>query len=602
MSAMEKLKGVGIIRVSTATQAGEDHFGPRAQESLIQRLAKQHAIELVEVVSYADVSGADVIFAPEMQHVLRLIQRQDITAVVAAEFSRLVRPGFEDYPLLQKFVEANITLYLPSGPIKLADAHGQFFATIHGAMASLERHTIKSRLHAGREESRKLGYAAAGGRTVPTGVTWDVKTKTYAYDRVYAPVIREAFHMFANGETCYQTIIDKLQVKLRPASGAPKLANVTALRRVFQNRMYIGERVIDKKFDQCVPRESRLFRGKDGKLHKKNPPLIAREPHEVYVRRVIDPPLVSPEIFERVQAVLRAKTDERHQQHARRIPTQFAYRGLLFCAECGSPLYTIGAGKHSYYRCRKAFTKWAAADRCKSPSLHRAELDAACDQFFAREFTKMQFFKDLLHKQLGSDERKAKAERKAHLKIQLDALAKKRKRIIEAFLDGTLMKPDRDRRLLALDAEDERTRRELVEVSDVSLPTYAEWQQLLKPFRHGFSGLPSTEKRRLITSRFQDIRVKDYRIVSLYLLTGEPAAIRPSAPLETHCDPTRCAECGMSGSKVRDGLCDPCQDAIAGLREEERKTRLEGLEWPSVPPESPVFGPNPAFVETSQRL
>jgi len=603
---MDRLKAVGVIRVSTAQQADEDHFGIPAQRAAIQKLVAQHNLDLIETISYSDVSGADVIYAPEMQRLLKLIERPDINAVVAPEFSRVVRPTeFSDYALLQRFVDCRVTLYLPSGPLDFGNPHGKFIAGIQAQIAGLELSMIKSRLVAGREESRKLGYAAAGGRTVPTGVIWDVKTKTYSYDTVYAPVIREAFRMVANGETCFQKIIDTLQLKLRPARGEPKLAHVSVFRRLLENRMYVGERVIDKKFDPGVSRESRLFRSKDGKLRKKNPPMIPREPHEVYEHQVIEPGLVSREIFERVQQILRAKSDKRHQQHARRTPTIFAYRGLLLCAECGSPLYTVGAGQYSYYRCRNTMPKLAVADTCKSRSLHRADLDAALDRFFSQEFTKTQFFRELLLKHSGSDERKARAQRREYLKAQLDALAKKRERIIEFALEGTITKLDRDRRLRALDAEVERIRREIGELTDVPMPTYDEWTELLRPFRRGFPGLPSTEKRRLITSRFQDIRVKDYRVASLYLLTGEPADFRPQPPLETHCD--LCRRPLNEPAEAGRIYCDGCQDTIAEQgevdRAEMRQKQREEFDLPLIAhPAMLPIGADRAFAETSQGL
>jgi hypothetical protein len=126
-----------------------------------------------------------------------------------------------------------------------------------------------------------------------------------------------------------------------------------------------GERVWDKKFDLSVPRETLICVGKDNKLHKENRPLIARDPHEVYVRRVM-PGLVPTETFVKVQMILRAKSDKVHQCHALHSDRpKFTYRGLLFCGECRQPIYTVGTQDYErgYYRCRDQFPRRGGTGR-----------------------------------------------------------------------------------------------------------------------------------------------------------------------------------------------------------------------------------------------
>jgi hypothetical protein len=59
----------------------------------------------------------------------------------------------------------------------------------------------------------------------------------------------------------------------------------------------------------------------------------------------------------------------------------------------------------------------------------------------------------------------------------------------------------------------------------------------MRPFTQGFRGLPVAEKRRLVAERFTQIKVRDGRVVSLYLLTGEVKAV-PARPEEN------CHSCG----------------------------------------------------------
>jgi hypothetical protein len=72
------------------------------------------------------------------------------------------------------------------------------------------------------------------------------------------------------------------------------LANPTSLRRLLENRLFIGEKIWDKRFDLSTPKEKLVYLGRDNKFHKRNRRLIPREPHEIYVRQVITPRVGHP--------------------------------------------------------------------------------------------------------------------------------------------------------------------------------------------------------------------------------------------------------------------------------------------------------------------
>src|SRR6266851_1459994 len=115
---MPAKKCIELIRVSTAGQAAKDRASIPAQQAANRRTAAQYDLELVRTIQLADVGGADVLRAPEIQEMLTLMEQPEITGVVAREFTRLMRPdNFADYALLQAFVDCNCTLYLPDGPV-----------------------------------------------------------------------------------------------------------------------------------------------------------------------------------------------------------------------------------------------------------------------------------------------------------------------------------------------------------------------------------------------------------------------------------------------------------------------------------------------------
>jgi hypothetical protein len=229
--------------------------------------------------------------------------------------------------------------------------------------------------------------------------------------------------------------------------------------------------------------------------------------------------------------------------------------------------------------------------------MKRAKLDDELDRFFSREFPRTHFLGQILKKHYGSETRKRMAQRRDGLIAQQERLAEKRERIIEFALDGTITKADRDRPLKSVDDSLDVNRKALSELVETPLPSYSEWRELLWPFRN-FESLPPDEKRRLITSRFQEVRVKDFRVVSLYLLTGEIKS-NPDSGRQPEADPSRCFSCGCFVSNPKALLagrsyCEPCSDGIA--YEEAQTSRARQ----GVP--DPVFTGVPARNDSYQRL
>src|SRR5882757_576293 len=97
-------KVIELIRVSTEGQAADDRASIPAQKAVNRRTALAYGLEIVLSIQITDVSGAAVLYAPEMQHLIRQIASPEIHGVVAREFSRLMRPeNFSDYAMLQAF-------------------------------------------------------------------------------------------------------------------------------------------------------------------------------------------------------------------------------------------------------------------------------------------------------------------------------------------------------------------------------------------------------------------------------------------------------------------------------------------------------------------
>ena len=106
----------------------------------------------------------------------------------------------------------------------------------------------------------------------------------------------------------------------------------TTIGRMLSNEVYIGNLVQNKTGSVSY------------KIHK-----LVPKPKEEWIRcENTHEPIISKEMFERVQKSIKVKT------YSKKKPQKYSiYNGILKCADCGSNLYrsTHGKGKDAFYYC-----------------------------------------------------------------------------------------------------------------------------------------------------------------------------------------------------------------------------------------------------------
>src|SRR5215831_10790131 len=195
----QKLKGVCIIRVSTEAQADESKGGIPAQRTAIEKIAASNGIDIApEHYFELTESGAHVLDSPEYGRFLKACERPDITCVVTKEFSRLMRPErFDDYRIIQHFIDHGITLYLPDAVMNLANRQDWLMAGIKAAMAGMERFDIRQRMMDGKEAMRRQGRHPSAYHTLARGIGYD-KQRGWHYTEQIG-VVRLLFKLFLDG-------------------------------------------------------------------------------------------------------------------------------------------------------------------------------------------------------------------------------------------------------------------------------------------------------------------------------------------------------------------------------------------------------------------
>lgn len=504
---MKKKKVIELIRVSTEAQAADDRASIPAQRAVNRATAAQYGLEILpDPVEMADVSGASVLQAPEIQRLLVRLESKDLDGVVCREFSRLMRPErFADYVLLAAFQDNRKTLYLPDGPVDFSTKQGMLVGGIRALMAGHERSEMLERSWTAKEAMRRQGRSPNGRRCLPYGVLYERATGKWRYDAEKAPRVREVFRRFLAGETNYTALSALLGMTHEGA------------KYILTNPIYSGWLVVDEKRD--LSREGKRI-GKDGRQAGRR--TIPRSPEEVIKVRVIDPPLISEADFRRVQQLVAAKAKAKLRE--RRHLGEFVYNGFLRCSQCGARLHTYRNQFGHYYICSNKKRKEM---RCPTHYQERDRLENLLDKLVSEKLRDRRVLRALAAEQVRRFKARSTKQRVRQLEEQVVALQGRRERVIEAFLDGALKKEDRDRRLVSIDRDLTKATADLAEQKPVPSFDPETLAALFEPFRD-WQLLTREEKRRMLNAIAPEFHAADYRVTELRLLGSiYPSLVAP---------------------------------------------------------------------------
>lgn len=472
-----------LLRVSTAGQAAEDKVSLPMQRSINRQTAAAFGLTIIRTIEISNVSGAQVLLAPEIQEMLRLMADPEIHGVIVREFSRLMRPeNFSDYVMLQAFVETNTILYLPDGPIDFASNDGMLMGTMKAVMGGLERRELVKKMWNSKEEKRRAGGFSQPKSCLPFGVAFDAGQWHYTPE---AERVREAFRLVLAGDTSYASMARR--VGLDPFS----------LRIILRNPIYTGWRVIDKRRDPSPAAKKAKPDGRQG-----DRPKIARRPEDVIRIQVIETPLVPVESFNQAQRILDLKKAN-HWRTRADVVHRFTYNGYLLCT-CERLVYTKYR-RDDYYVC---------SGQCGVGYMRRDRLEPELDRLFTKRLTSPAFLKRHI---LAPLKRKARpGPNVASLHQQLDSLGNKRQRILDSYFDGLITPDERDTRIAAVDCQ-HRAVSGILQRNTVrpglSVETLTE---TFAPFVE-FDWLNREDKRQMLNTITPSIVVANYRIDGLWI-------------------------------------------------------------------------------------
>lgn len=320
-----------------------------AQLSELRALARRDGLDIAQ--EFVEKRSAKTLGRPVFEDMMRRVERGEAQGILCWKIDRLSRNPVDSGRVSWLLQEAKIgkiitheRIYLPHDNVLLM--------SVEFGMANQYVRDLSANVSRGLRAKARMGVYPS---SAPLGYVNDPRTRSIRVDKKKAAVIREAFEMYAQGTFRYEDIS----------------------RFLFERGIATGAtRGWTKGGGRMLKRDQISFL-------LSNPFYAGRFRYAGEMYDGTHTPLVSKELFDRVQKVLRERSNKNRPPANDPQP----YCGLLSCAECNCAITAEKKEKRQkngnvhhyvYYRCTKK------RGNCGTEAVRAEVLDAELSNLLAR--------------------------------------------------------------------------------------------------------------------------------------------------------------------------------------------------------------------------
>jgi len=325
-------------RVSTDKQAQKDLSIP-AQIEAMREYAKRNDWKVAG--HFVDEGeSARTANRPELKKLIEQCkENKNVDAVIVHKIDRLAR-NLIDYATIKAILkQKGIRLISVSEPFD-DNPIGHLLENIIASISEWYSANLGEEIKKSNMEKLRQGEWPHKPPLGYIGIKGENNRIKHIFDPNKAALVRQAFELFATGNYSLRTLSDEMEDRgLKTAYG--KKYSPEFMKTFLQRRFYIGK----------LEWKGKEYRGK----------------HE---------PIISPELFYRVQEVLK----RRKADSGEKGKLEFLLRGVTYCQSCGQKLTGEIHPRGSYYRCLPNIHN----DKCDEPYTPVKQLDSQLEALYQR--------------------------------------------------------------------------------------------------------------------------------------------------------------------------------------------------------------------------
>lgn len=341
------------IRLSKEDDNKKESESVTNQRSLLQDFASQQRLDVFDI--YIDDGFSGTSFdRPDFVRMISDIEARKVNLVVTKDMSRLGRDYIQTGYYLEKFFPIHGVRYISllDGVDTGIDSSINDITPFKAIMNDMYAKDISKKITSVKRDKQRKGLFI-GGKAPYGYIISETHKNIIEVDKPAAEVVRRIFGLAIDGKSCREIAVtlnnEEIPTPAQYAGITPSRTGVysgkwSAERVTFmlKNEVYIGN----------------MVQGRMRKINYKLKTSKKLPPEEWTIVEGTHDPLVSREVFEKVQRMIASRTGTRTRTH------DFLLKGLIFCHECGYPLGVIertlaGNKKALYFVCRtyQRFTK-----------------------------------------------------------------------------------------------------------------------------------------------------------------------------------------------------------------------------------------------------
>lgn len=375
----------GYIRVSTIRQ-GQKGVSLQEQKSAIQKFAQINQLTIVRWFEERETAAKQG--RPVFSKMLKLLRAKAAQGVIIHKIDRSAR-NLKDWAALGDLIDCGIDVHFAHESVDLRARGGRLSADIQAVIATDYIRNLREETVKGMYGRLKQGFYPF---SAPIGYVNNGSGQPKTIDPLTAPLIKEAFEIYAQGEWSLSQLKDYLSENgLCHKNGGQ--VTINALSRILHNPFYMGIIYIKKSRETFIGN------------------------HE---------PIVSKALFDKVQDVLAGKVKKGPGKH------QFLYSRLFKCRVCNYSSVAEKQKGHVYYRCH--------SQGCKGTSVREECIDNAIKDTFADlnfDQSEVRVIDEVLEDLKNENDFKSK-DALSRLKLQKSALSDRLDKLTDKYVDGDI--------------------------------------------------------------------------------------------------------------------------------------------------------------------
>ena len=468
-------------RVSSKEQEKEG-FSIPAQLKLLNEYASANNLAVLQ--KYVDVETAKQTGRAAFGEMIAYLKAHPAVRVMLVEKTDRLYRNLKDWVTVD---ELDVEMHFPKEGVVLSRKSRSSEKFMHGIKVLMAKNYIDNLSEEARKGMQEKAEQGIWPTKCPLGyrnITRPDGKKIIATDPPIAPLIAKLFEWYAHGDISLKEAARKARAAglVYPKSGAK--VPVSTVHTILRNRLYTG----------WFEWNGKLIQGR----------------HEA---------LVSVELWERVQGVL----DGRSAKKAKRGRHDFAFSGLIECAQCGCAVVgEIKKQRYVYYHCTGYADKCQGNPAsCRRKHVREEALEAQFTELLGRlklDDEVLEWVRDALHASHADERREHEEAIKRH-QAEYKRLNERIHAMYVDKLDGIVDASFFERLSNQWREEQNRCQREIERLQAADRSYMDEGVQLFEVARNAqrlFEKQKPREKRRLLSFLLSNCTWRDGEVVATF--------------------------------------------------------------------------------------